>query len=625
MRVERKGKDLGKAVILPDRAVVAGQPYAWDIVYTAGAKGIDCGGTIRFDIPYGFTPPQTAYPSAIGYTTVSASNSSTTPTIHLVDPKTGAQRQGCWGLYLYVQIEGVALPPGETITVHYGKGHEGRLTGEGAFAQYFEGRAEFSVLVDADGSRAAPAGGFELIDDPQPTLYVVGGKASHLFVCVPSVVRPGEPLPVKLTARDQLDNTAQDFDEAITVTTPGHNEHRQTLAVPGGRGETALSVDTANGTIVVSAQTAAGAVRGVSNPCRIGERSDGLNVYWGDLHVMTEVSAGLARPAEAYQYARDFSHLDFCAVTDGDKADGYFTDEEWEETRDAVKHFYEPYRFVTLPASEYHERKKAGDKNIYYRDDQEELIRWCDLKGEQPQALWEALAGRKALTIPHHTVSGSGAMPVWDYYHPDYQRLVEVYSCWGNSEAEDCILQNYWGSNFRNSVQAGLAKGYRMGIIASGDSHDGLAGNSSWMRLRRGYRNGLAAVYAPELTREAVFDALWDRRCYGTSGTRILLDVSLNGACMGRELSDPKHRAERVLRVEVVGTAPLARVEIVRNGHDAHVQEGAGREALIEWTDTDPFDDVCLTGVDGVPFVYYYVRVTQQDRELAWSSPIWIL
>ena len=52
-------------------------------------------------------------------------------------------------------------------------------------------------------------------------------------------------------------------------------------------------------------------------------------------------------------------------------------------------------------------------------------------------------------------------------------------------------------------------------------------------RKRDPYRTGLTAVQAEELTRDAVFNALRERRCYGTSGVKILLDLEVDGFPMG--------------------------------------------------------------------------------------------
>ena len=621
MRREKRGKGLGRAEIRPGEDVVAGSPGHWQIVYRCGKRPLAAGGCVRVTIPYGFTPPQTAYPAAVGYTTVATSNPRVEMGLHLVDPR-GQRNEGVWGIHLFAQVEEGELREGDRVTVEYGRGDGQGLVNVGGCARYFEGEAEFAVAVDADGGRAAPGGGFLLVGGAPPRVRVTGDRAVELFVAIPSTVARGEDIPVRITARDDQDNTAEDFAGEIVLETPDGREYAHRMApehrgclqaiLPGGRDE---------GVVRVHARS--GGISGESNPCLMG-RDGSDRLYWGDIHVMTEISAGLDRPAGAYRYARDRAHLDFCAVTDGDDADSYFTDEEWEETRAATRAFYDPGRFATLLGSEYHERKVAGDKNIYFREDDAALIRWSDLEGDQPGALWRSLAGRKALTVPHHTTSGSAGLKPWDFHHPDFQRLVEIYSIWGNAEVEGCHRPNYWRNNSDNSVQSALARGYRLGIIASGDSHDGRSGNSDWMRVRRGYRGGLVAVYAAELTREAVFDALWERRCYGTSGPRIFLDFSLNEARMGQELDAEDDRACRRVRVEVAGTAPIREIAVIRNGMKVYQCRGGDLQAAFEWIDREPFAGIALPGYDGRPFAYYYIRVLQDDGEMAWSSPIWI-
>ena len=625
MRLEEKREDLGAATISPNDDIVVNEPGSWDITYTVGAQRIEPDGGMRVVIPYGFTPPQTAYGVGIGYTTASASRAGVTPTVYSRDPKARGSNQSMWGFNLYVIIEEGALEPGDTLTLHYGDTRVG-CSNAGAFAQYFEGEAEFMVAVDPDGTRTPPEGGFYLIADPPPAIRVLSREATQLSVVVPSIVLCGATASVKVSARDDEHNAVYELDEELALTNP---DGEQVAGRFGERshctfGEVKFGQE---GTVRIPVADKDGAVRGQSNPCLCLENPPDRRLFWGDIHVMTGLTAGMSRPAQAFEYARDLTHLDFCACTDGDSGGlaSYFSDEEWEETVAAVRAFHEPGRFVTLLGSEYHERRVAGDKNIYYRDDSAGLLRWCDLAEDQPHSLWRALEGRKALTVPHHTVpTGGGRLRPWNFHHPEYQRLVEVYSCWGSSESVGCPRAAFWGGPEENSVQSGLAKGYRMGIIASGDSHDGHPGNCDWLRIRRGYPSGLVAVYAPELTREAVFDALWDRCCYGTSGKRICLSFALNGAHMGEELSRAEDRAARSIRVEAAGTAPIAEIHVIRNSEVAYVHTGSGLDEQFEWVDNADFTAAALSGYDGRPFLYYYVRVVQEDGELAWSSPIWV-
>jgi len=619
VRREHTDRDLGSAEIMPGAPVVADQYGVWRVVYTAGKTPLPAGACLRLTVPFGFTPPQVSYRMSPGYLTVSASPPEVELDVSLSDPL-GSPNLGVWGVHVFVTLTQGALAPGDSITLTYGAG-----LSKGARAWYFQGRAEFSVAVDPDGSRATGPDGFLLVADPQPALQVEAGTAAGLFVSTPSIVAPGERFDARITVRDANENTVQDFEGDVVLTIPGCEPTACRFEAGDGGHRVITGLRTGEDTpTIVSAHTPDGRLEGRSNPTTCRE-APSEHIYWGDIHVMTIISAGLERPAFAYAYGRDSAHLDFCCVTDGDCADGHFTDAEWEETVQAVRDFHEPGRYVTLLGYECHERQVAGDKNIIYRDDQGPLVRWCDMEGDQPEAIWNSVRGTRTLTIPHHPMSGSDVYSPWDHHDPEHQRLVEIYSVWGSSECADGPRLNYWGrNNPANSVRVALDKGYRLGIVASGDSHDGLAGNSSWMRLRQGYRNGLVAVYAPELTREAVFDALWDRHCYGTTGARICLSFSVNTARMGQELTGSDHRNERVIKVEAAGTAPISAIEIIRNGAVAHTHHAAGDVATMEWTDDQPFEDVCRQGFDGRAFIYYYVRVTQEDEEMAWSSPIWV-
>jgi hypothetical protein len=166
------------------------------------------------------------------------------------------------------------------------------------------------------------------------------------------------------------------------------------------------------------------------------------------------------------------------------------------------------------------------------------------------------------------------------------------------------------------TVQAALAIGHRLGLICGSDSHCGRPGHGNWIGAfgkRRGYSAGLTAVLARELTREALWDAFRHRRCYGTTGARIIIDFTIDGEMMGGELRRPAG-AELALRVRVAGTEELTAVQVVTAGGVlCSVHPGAQDGDLAETIHTP------LTGTD-----YYYVRVLQVDGEMAWAGPIWV-
>jgi len=91
-----------------------------------------------------------------------------------------------------------------------------------------------------------------------------------------------------------------------------------------------------------------------------------------------------------------------------------------------------------------------------------------------------------------------------------------------------------------------------------------------------------------------------------------MLDVRVNGHLMGEKVSAPA--GDRV-EVKVRARAPsrITSVEICRNGEYIYVHQADGREVDLSFLDASP-----LPGRS-----YYYVRIFQQDYEIAWSSPVW--
>ena len=70
--------------------------------------------------------------------------------------------------------------------------------------------------------------------------------------------------------------------------------------------------------------------------------------------------------------------------------------------------------------------------------------------------------------------------------------------------------------------------------------------------------------------------------------------------------------ADPPLSIHIVGTSAVARVEVIRNEEVVYATQPGTREVRLEYTDSDPPEGES----------YYYVRVLQDEREIAWGSPI---
>jgi hypothetical protein len=171
---------------------------------------------------------------------------------------------------------------------------------------------------------------------------------------------------------------------------------------------------------------------------------------------------------------------------------------------------------------------------------------------------------------------------------------VEVHSTWGTFE---------W------LLHDAFEAGYRVGVVCHGDDHKGRPGATRPGASTFGALGGLTCYLMPELTRDALFESLRRRRHYGTTGTRLFMDVRGTFAKPVTLFSDDPllgPAEERMvcealmgdivrpgatpmrLFAEVVGTAPVERVDVLHGARLAETSRpytGAdlGRRVRVLW------------------------------------------
>ena len=234
------------------------------------------------------------------------------------------------------------------------------------------------------------------------------------------------------------------------------------------------------------------------------------------------------------------------------------------------------------------------------------------------------------------SLSGPGPL---HYSLPDAQsdemlssHLLEIYSCWGNRE--------HWGARRCDThparhpdrtVHAVLSQGIIAGFAAGSNSRFGVGRDARRAETGRGYPAGLTAVYAETPDREAFLTALRERRCYATTGARIVLQAQVSGQGMGQivevEANNRSLIGERQISVRVFGTSEISRVEVVRNNVEVCTYRGEGEDVAFQWADRQDLRKISLSRHmgRGAQTCYYYVRVVQADGEMAWSSPVWFV
>ena len=128
----------------------------------------------------------------------------------------------------------------------------------------------------------------------------------------------------------------------------------------------------------------------------------------------------------------------------------------------------------------------------------------------------------------------------------------------------------------------------------------------------------MAGVYATNLTREDIFEAIYSRRVFGTTDHRTILEFKVNDQWMGSEIVSIN---PPVISGMVISHTPLMKVEIVKfDGNDYKITPilAPSESKFFEFSIIDNL----FTGSS-----FYYLRVVSKGNEnnrYAWSSPVWV-
>lgn len=582
----------------------------WTVSYTAGKSGVNPGGGIRIGIRHFnhvWTKIQNTNPEEDGY--VSVSSPSGVPTTVLVECNNWSEK--FFHDYFPVQnivevLVGVpGLKPGQILSVTYGDRSAGS---RGMLLQPFdELNFVFKTFVDVTGNHD-----FLLLEE-SPTIQVLADEAANIALVLKSNAIKGKPVSCLLRVEDNFGNPVTDYTGTVELTSGD-----ESIKLPSSytfkqadRGAHRLDdiIFSSEGIYII--EVTDGQLRAQSNPVLVTATPPEYFYLWGDIHGHTIFSDGRGTVEDYYHFARHFAALDFCAVSDH----GFeMTDEMWEESKIVTNQMNEPGRFITFNAHEWSGTSDSGgDHNIYWLDDDPPIFRSPlfysprniqmdhDIEAKVSHItdlyskLRKHLRDKNVLCIPHK--GGRSASLCW--HDPDLERLIEVYC--------EHFRSKEWVAEF-------LQKGYRLGMMASGDGHYGNPGYGFLLPQRQNLiGEELIAVLAPEQTRKSIFTAMYDRHCYATTGDRIILDLLVDGHLMGSEYSTS--RAPEII-VSAIGTTNISMITIRKNGESVYTLKP--NKMIVEFGWKDPCFEPDSEGT------FYDVLVVQKNNEEALSSPVWI-
>ncbi|MCP5541165.1 MAG: hypothetical protein H7A52_13560 [Akkermansiaceae bacterium] len=372
-------------------------------------------------------------------------------------------------------------------------------------------------------------------------------------------------------------------------------------------------------------------------------------LYWGDVHRHTDVSNcrtgfdGCIN--ENFRYAWDMAKLDFLGTSDHTDIVKIYDPYEWWHNQRMADVFYAPGQFHAMYTYEREQRWPWGHRNVVFAERGGPIVYikrvnyrnspWqklyplpAGLDEVSPKELWRVLqASGKVVGIVSHT-GATGMGTDWGAYGEDgidntNENLVEIYQgarvsyeglgapqptaglrpnekytadSGAQSPDPPSVISDF-GKHNAGVYQNALALGHKLGVFASSDH---ISQHVSY-----------GGVYVKgDYTRESIIEAFNARRSMAATD-KIYLEFTCNGRLLG-SIFDTAEKPAVAIRVD--GTAPIKRVTLIRNENDYRVFPGDG--TVLEKTFTDESPE---KGENR-----YYIRVEQEDGNMAWSSPVWV-
>ncbi len=345
---------------------------------------------------------------------------------------------------------------------------------------------------------------------------------------------------------------------------------------------------------------------------RIRSGGKEYRIFRGDLHRHTALShdgVGDGSLWDFYRYMLDAADMDFSTVTDHQ---GGMTAYDWWKTQKSTDLFLVPHRLTSIYAYERSTNYPNGHRNIVFAKrgapilpiDRDENF----AKKRSADALLPYLRKYNAIAFRHTTATNQGTD--WADHNNELEPMVEIYQGLRyayehegapRAPSGDKLYTQFSGYRPAGYIWHALAKGFRFGFEAASDH---LSTHISY-----------SCIIADNDSREALIDAMRRRHTFGATDN-IVMDfrVEADGKeyLQGDELTA---RARYVLVVNAIGTGPIRRADIIHNERYAYTIDPKGKRALrFRYSDPNP-----ISGENR-----YYVRLLQEDGNIAWSSPVWV-
>ena len=309
------------------------------------------------------------------------------------------------------------------------------------------------------------------------------------------------------------------------------------------------------------------------------------NAYLGNLHSHTSNSDGSGTPEQAFAYARDVAQIDFLAVTDH-LEQIYYLPWKWSDTKSQADAATTDGVFIGIAGYEW-SCPYTNHVNVFNTPNMVTPLSYFDW----PRFYNDVLDERPAFAQFNH--------PGREELAHDWNNFAYVGPAVDSAFALIEVREFYQDSFY----QMALDSGWHVSPVSNQDNHSADWGTKNDHR---------AGIWATELTREALFEAIVAGRTFSTHDKNAQIWIQIDHTPMGS-------RVER---------APYMRLTINLFDPDEEgwsivdVRASGGRSLFTLPPREENVDTMIVLSLTDEKWVF--VRACQPDGQWIWSAPVYI-
>jgi hypothetical protein len=331
------------------------------------------------------------------------------------------------------------------------------------------------------------------------------------------------------------------------------------------------------------------------------EGIDEIKIFFGDLHHHTTLSDGQEEIDIVISYVKNKKIVDFMAITDHsqyfDNPDNQSQSESWKRIHESCDLYNENGVFLVIPGFEWSKNSQIGTEGLGHIN--------------TFNTGWWATANSDDISVEKYydlLVDSPGSLSMFNHPSPKQFNSFAYYT---PARDEKIVLFEIATRSGRPSFIprlpayiAALDKGWHLAPSNNTDIHN----HPEWWTENC---FGRTAIIADTLTREALYDALQNRRAYATYDKNLRVNFVVNDKSMGSILNKPEYMDATIEVHDPDNQEIISKIEILTEEGEIFASKEFDSNR-IEWN----------IELD-VNKKYFFLKITQADGDLAFSAPIW--